>query len=242
MDMHTPPGSEPQASPRFAGAVVRYRIDGWDHIVEIGGAWESFAAENDGRAVAAANVLGRPLWDFITGPTTVLIWRQVLDHVRQIGVSVRFSYRCDSPQLRRFMRMAVSPQPKGGVLFESQLFRTEPRRMPLHVRLGDSATVARCSLCNFLQVRGVWTDVVDAVEIGLVMDQDLPVVVAYGICPRCRNLLAQTANDSLRTQARSTTFSSPLRTPSPAPNRKAPTPDSPRAEGRDQDSASDSAI
>lgn len=199
----------------MAGDVVLYRIDGRDRIVEVGGAWEIFAADNDGQAVAAAKVLGRPLWDFITGPSTVLVWRQILEHVRRIGTTVRFSFRCDSPRLRRYMRMAVSPRPRQNVLFHSQLFRTEPRPVPVRAtaRPGDPAVVTRCSLCNFFQVRGMWTDVVDAVDIGLVMDHDMPVVVAYGICPHCRNLLAQAANDSLRAGGGAATFSSPLSSP-----------------------------
>ncbi len=214
VDTPSPPGTGP-TTPQVAGNVVLYRIDAGDRIVEVGGAWEIFAADNDGQAVAAAKVLGRPLWDFITGPSTVLVWRQILDHVRQIGTTVRFSFRCDSPRLRRYMRMAVSPRPRQSVLFHSQLFRTEPRPVPVRAtaRPDDPAVIKRCSLCNFFQVRGMWTDVVDAVEIGLVMDHDMPVVVAYGICPHCRNLLAQAANDSLRTDAGPETFTSVLRSP-----------------------------
>jgi hypothetical protein len=151
--------------------------------------------------------------------------------------------RCDSPDLRRYVRMLVSPAPHDGVLFHSQIMRTEPRRIPLRaVSLGgDPAVVMRCSMCNFFRVRGVWTDVIDVVEIGLAMDRDMPVVVAYGICPRCRNLLAQAANDSLRTAGGVAAFTSPLSRPQPSRQRPTAESDGPPEGQTDAHSDSDRA-
>lgn len=56
---------------------LSYRINRLDEIVAVSPGWDAFATANDGPDVVAAKVLTRPLWHFISDPTT----RQLYDHI-----------------------------------------------------------------------------------------------------------------------------------------------------------------
>ncbi|HXG86783.1 MAG TPA: hypothetical protein VNJ02_00490 [Vicinamibacterales bacterium] len=92
-------------------AVVSYRIDEYDSIAALGDDWVSFAIAND--APHLADVTGRSLWDFVSDSTTRQVYRRLLARVRH-GHTIRFSYRCDAPLLKRFMQMTMRPAPAGG--------------------------------------------------------------------------------------------------------------------------------
>src|ERR1700704_5866909 len=80
-----------------AVTAVLYRIDGADVLTEIGGAWDDFARVNGG----IGQVVGRPLWHFVTGQEVRAVWSQLLHRVREQGGPLVFLYRCDGPGTRR---------------------------------------------------------------------------------------------------------------------------------------------
>src|SRR5262249_54871616 len=77
------------------GTIV-YRIDRGDVIAEVGGAWLAFALANYAPELAPEKVVGRPLWDFVVGPTTRQLYRDLLARARS-GRAARFPFRCDGP-------------------------------------------------------------------------------------------------------------------------------------------------
>lgn len=170
-------------------APVRYEIDAADIIRALSPAWNAFAEENTGHDLAPERVLGRSLWDYIVGDDTAALYRLLLAHIRQTARTITFLYRCDSPELRRFMRMSIEPVAPDRIGFTSVLYRCEPRDRAVHMTYAGIAAaplVLRCSMCNQIRVRGgEWMDVAAAFQRGDILNTDIPVRVAYSICESC---------------------------------------------------------
>jgi hypothetical protein len=91
-----------------------YRIDNSDVLTDVGGAWDDFARANGG----IGNVVGRPLWHFVTGADVRGVWAQLLRRVREAESQLAFLYRCDGPGVRRLMQMELLAE-GGSVAFRS---------------------------------------------------------------------------------------------------------------------------
>jgi hypothetical protein len=166
-----------------------YCIDGADRIVSVDAAWDAFALANDGAHLVQSRVLQQPLWDYITGLETRLIYTHLLDSVRRQGHSLTFPFRCDAPGRRRYMEMRMTPRPAGGCAFHSSVMREEPRApVPLldasQPRRKD--VVAQCSWCKKIDAgTGRWIEVEQAVtRLHLFEDRPLPQLL-HTICKEC---------------------------------------------------------
>lgn len=188
-----PSGDHPQHAPveleTAFGPPIFYRVDAQDVIIDIGQAWEGFASENHGDSAFGDHVLGTSMYDHIVDDPTRQLYRDLLAEVRRGNEMVRFDYRCDSPQLCRQMRMLLVPREAGSVDFYSETLWVQPRRLPLHVqhKYGAFPALIRCSLCGRVRQKGKWQDVIDAVQEGFVLNHELPLLVAYGVCDQCRD-------------------------------------------------------
>jgi|RhiMethySRZTD1v2_1073278.scaffolds.fasta_scaffold04862_8 hypothetical protein len=83
-----------------------YHIDAADRIVAVDAAWIAFAAANDAPDLPE-RVLGRPVWQFITNLTVRELYRTLFRRVRETRAGVTVTFRCDSPDVRRFMSLTV---------------------------------------------------------------------------------------------------------------------------------------
>ena len=84
-----------------------YVLDNRNRIISVSEAWDRFAAENGGNKTSYKDVCGRPIWDFVTGDPTRM-WREaIFQFARLRGDRVERPYKCDSPDLKRFMRMRI---------------------------------------------------------------------------------------------------------------------------------------
>lgn len=167
--------------------LLTYQINSADCITSVSGSWDLFAAANGG-GTRATNVVGHSLWDFVVHNATRQVYRDLITRVRG-GRPVTFSYRCDSPTLRRFMQMTMSPGACGSVTFDSWTLRTEPRDAPAvtispDIRTGDLLRV--CGWCKRVAVAdNEWVEIEIAVDrLGLMADRS-PVGVTHGMCPAC---------------------------------------------------------
>ena len=102
-----------------------YVLDGHDAITSVSPAWLAFARENGAQELTAQAVLGHSLWNFIQGAETVRLYQAILRRVRSNSSRVVVPFRCDSPTLRRHMRLEISSQPLGCVQFISVLQRVK---------------------------------------------------------------------------------------------------------------------
>ena len=171
---------------------IVYELDAADLIVSVNEAWENFARNNDGGSLTREAVLNKPLWSFIVHLETSQLYRAILQRVRT-GRTIQFAYRCDAPQIRRFMSMEVSLLKSIFVQFESRIIRVESREP---VRLLD-ATVERtatlltvCGWCKKVRrTNGAWAEVEEViVEMDLFNKEQMP-QLTHGMCEDCYTMI-----------------------------------------------------
>lgn len=169
---------------------ITYRVDADDRLVEAGGGWDAFAAENGGTALTPAP-LGASLWSFVDGIETQLLWQGLLARARA-GEHIAVPYRCDAPGARRFLVMELQAAGDGSVRFTSELVLEEERAeqpwlgaSPL--RSGD--LVVSCSWCRSFSVSGDWVEIEEAVA-RLRLLESTPPQISHALCPGCAELLA----------------------------------------------------
>ncbi len=173
-----------------------YRIDDHDALVYVSDAWDRFAVGNDGAAFIGADVLSRPIWNFITDETTRALYRDMFKRIRE-GRSVQFTFRCDSPHCRRFMTMAVSSAGGGAIEFRTRVDREEARDpvAALDIRATRSDQLMRvCGWCCRVDADGAWLEVEEAVaRLRLFEEPRLP-RMSHGICEACYATMTATVS------------------------------------------------
>jgi hypothetical protein len=145
--------------------VCQIRSD--DTIVSINDEWRRFANEN-GVPALAQEVFGTPLWKYITGSSVAHLYAQLLAKARETKVECSFPFRCDSPTVRRFMRMRIIPQAEKSLEFCSWIEREEPWPQPILLldpcsRKDPGQLLRMCSWCKKIDVEGAWLEIEDAV-------------------------------------------------------------------------------
>jgi len=174
---------------------IRYTIDRQDCLSSVDDNWDRFAVENQAGEIAAKLVLHKPLFDFIADAETKEIYRILLERVRVSSESIRFTFRCDAPDRRRYMEMRISSDTDGSVHFHSCLLRQESResmlvstRQPEHT----DKILNICSWCKQIQQgENEWVEVEDVVtSLGLFEDRGLP-RFSHGVCPDCKQSLLE---------------------------------------------------
>lgn len=125
-----------------------------DVIIRVDESWVDFARRNWSPDFQPEWVLGRRLWGFICDDATIYLQKMLAEKVRQQDQSLSYPFRCDSPALRRFLEMTVSPLPEGGLLWHSRLLGEETRppflAPPLTPARGQASgfLLAMCSWCK----------------------------------------------------------------------------------------------
>ncbi len=172
-------------------ATTVYRIDRADRIVYVNEAWNEFARLN-GADGLHLRVLGRSLWDFVSGRDVMPLLRDWFSRIRTSGMIARTRFRCDAPDRRRHVEIAIFPRLGGVLEVQTQSVSEEPRpavSLLTNVpdRSGDSLAV--CSWCKRARVGKVWLEIEEAVGVlGLAGDDPLP-TVTHGICPVCTDFV-----------------------------------------------------
>lgn len=187
-----------KSSPRPArtGTVV-YHLDREDRFVSTNSAWDHFARGNGAPELAAQKVYGSPLWLFVASLETAMIYRKLFARVREDGVRVRIPFCCDSPDLRRFMRMEIRPWKAGGLEIACRLLRVKKRRrMPLldaeqpHTR----QMIRMCSWCLRVEEPATrWTVLETYARESRIMERERVPRISHGICPRCMRQIKKQA-------------------------------------------------
>ncbi len=167
---------------------VIYHINKYDNLVSAGGLWDTFAIDNGAEELTFEKIRGRNLWDFITGDATKHVYGQILKRVRS-GETLEFEFRCDSPQLRRFMAMVIAPAKEGGVRFKTRVIRIEERVNRCFQVTGRSGTdrlVISCSWCNRFRIgEGLWVEAENVVDILHIFDGSTDLSLSHGMCDAC---------------------------------------------------------
>lgn len=173
---------------------VTYHLDPVDRIAAVNDAWQVFADRNDGAALRAPAIIGQRLWDHLTDPTTVELYRLALLRVRRHAATVRFEFRCDSPSRRRLLAMEIAPERAGMVRFSTRTIREEARDpvelLDATVR-HDAPPITMCSWCKRVDLGGgEWGEVEAALASLRLFDRDVPPLISHGMCPACHDMIS----------------------------------------------------
>lgn len=166
-----------------------YTVDREDVIRTVTGPWDRFARDNEGEDVCSrAQVIGRSLWDFVTGAETRHLYRALMAKVREDRRSRRVSIRCDSPEARRFLRVTLSAEAEGGVHFCSEVLRIESRP-PVELlrrrREHSDEIIAICSFCKAIEVAEEWLETEEGVNRLHLFEKEILPRLSHGVCPTC---------------------------------------------------------
>jgi hypothetical protein len=167
-----------------------YRIDGENRLTAVGANWDDFLRANGGHPSSESRaVLGRSVFDFISGLDTLQLYHLLLQKVRRAGSPARVLLNCDSPDTRRRMVLTIQPEADGDLLFSSEVISVVARE-PVRLPEGDSAggeLVSICSFCKQIEApagRG-WVDVEAYLHLSAHFTKVAPPRLTHGVCPAC---------------------------------------------------------
>lgn len=168
---------------------IVYWLNDRDEVCFVNSEYDEFAGANAGVAVTSEAVLHRPLWDFITDPSTRQIYRDVLSRVRG-GRAIQFSLRCDSPTCRRLLQMKVCKGEDRIIEFRVRTISEEDRVCqplfdPGTTRSADLLSV--CGWCKKVKVEDGWLEVEDAITHLQLFERSVLPGITHGICERCHH-------------------------------------------------------
>ena len=171
--------------------VFMYQVDADDRITRVSDAWIRFATENGAASLGRSDVVGRPLWEFITDLETGHLYRLIFERVRESRTSRTVPFRCDSPELRRFMELAIEPAADGHLDLTGRLLREEARP-PVAVLAphppDSSEMLSICGWCKRVCTgpdEGDWCEVEEAVTRMRLFDRTLLPQLSHVTCPAC---------------------------------------------------------
>ena len=175
-------------------ADIVYRLNSQDEFIYLNDEWSNFAVANNASSLLPNHVLGRPLWDFITDQTTSQLYREMLDQVHA-GRPMKFKFRCDAPEYRRYMELAISALDGGDVQFESRTVREEerPRQELLDSLVPRAADLLRiCGWCKRVDVGGGrWGEVEEAVAAFRLFERQALPMMTHGMCEGCFKTMSE---------------------------------------------------
>lgn len=186
----TSPETGPESRERGRRAAVScLRVDVEDRIVSVDDAWKDWA-EKEGEPALVDSVVGTDLWRYLSDLAVQQIYAEILKRVRETGRTVRFPFRCDAPDRRRFMQMEVARDGEE-VEFrswtESEVAR-EAVRLLNPTASSTDAKVVVCAWCRRVRVEeGEWLEVEEALPRLDLFGEDPVPGVSHGICPDCRS-------------------------------------------------------
>lgn len=166
-----------------------YTVDE-DNVLEwVSTQWLTFAAENQARGLQPELILGHSLWEYVSGAETRHLYERLFDRVRELQAPVSVPFRCDAPELRRFMRLTIEPAEDCSLRIVVQLVREEERERVALLDVGvgrDEAFLSMCSWCRrVLAAPDQWEEVEIAIQLLGLFERDSLPEISHGVCPDC---------------------------------------------------------
>lgn len=170
-----------------------YRIDRNDLLVGFNRQWNHFARDNGAPGLLREKSYKKPLWSFIHDVETRHVHQTLLNKVR-LGKAIKgLPFRCDSPALRRFMKMDILPLADGKIEYRCRTIRTETREaVPINsANAGNGESLLRmCSWCKKVDAgNDKWVEIENAISLlGLFTQARVP-AITHTICDACASKL-----------------------------------------------------
>lgn len=177
--------------------IFTYHVDANNRLESVDSEWLLFARENEASHLTAEAVVGQPLFQFVAGEETRLLYQEIIDRVRRTQRTAVIPFRCDSPSVRRFMTLVISPRTNGHLQFTAQLIREEEREpVPLFDPSISRAEefIVVCSWCRRVEASGCWLEVELAVRRLELFDKTRQPRISHGICAECAKSLRREAD------------------------------------------------
>ena len=184
---------------------IAYAIDAQARIIAIGAKrWNEFSARNGDPELTADSALWQNLYDIVQGDDVRGIYRRLIDEALNRSEPIVISSRCDSPGVKRELRLSIAPlrggRSPGSALIQS-LVMDEAFRPSLDLfdfkrvlaRFHEQAGLPLVTLCSFCQrvlLQGShagqsWVTAEDYYHSGGSSD----VRLSHGLCPECKERL-----------------------------------------------------
>lgn len=166
-----------------------YWLDESLRITDVNEAWDQFAQENDGDQALGSLIRGRPLWDFVVDDVTRMWLELLIKLARMRNEQIERPYRCDTPELKRYMLMKITPEAQDSLRVDHILVSTAPRIRPVHIHCAGRGTHLsnahlRCSMCGRIANDNAWLEPdADPVPEGKAL------TVIYTVCNHCAKAL-----------------------------------------------------
>lgn len=173
------------------GEPYTYSINGADLIQSVDEPWLRFARENGALELTREAVIGKSLWECISGSDTQNFYRAVFHRVRSKKIEVTLPFRCDSLELLRFMELHLHPGSDDSVTLCGRLLRQEQRDyVPLinSFLSRDDQRFTMCSLCKRVNAFGDWIEPEEAVKRFHVFETAHEPQLEQGVCNQCEQL------------------------------------------------------
>ena len=176
--------------PAVTSNTYTYIVDKNDRMLGLSANWQSFSDPNAGGAACLPiNIVGSSLWGHIAEWETKHLYEMILEGVRNSQRSATFDFPCDSPEIRRFLTLSVSPLPDRSIHFKSQIVGTE-LRTPVHCLLANiersDEFLRICSMCKRIAIgTEEWVEVELAVQRLELFQKRVMPKFTHGICKDC---------------------------------------------------------
>lgn len=171
-----------------------YWLDNKKRIAYVSTFWDEFAVENEGKNVISSKVIGKSIWEFIDSDTTKMWLDTLLRFSETTKKEIERPYRCDSPDLKRYMKMKVVVEGSNILRLEHTVLKTEKRINSIKIFHRSSSGIAsensfkvRCSVCGRIKDNEEWK------EIENISDQKKQYTVIYSVCEHCRSMISSAA-------------------------------------------------
>lgn len=169
-----------------ANMPIEYTVDNANTITAVKGNWDSFAKANNSIAMADT-VVGKPIWNFLSVPAVLQLYKELFSAVRRNDKSVSLHFRCDSEAVLRFMTMRIKPMEAKHLHITTELIREVERRKVISkeiIYMGMSVGTPMCSQCNKIHIKrmDLWMEIDYALALGYIKDQ---LTVTFSICDSC---------------------------------------------------------
>ena len=168
----------------------KYGVDRNDVVVGLSDNWQSFSEENGGgEGCYPQNIVGSSLWRHVCEWETKHLYEIILQRVREYNHRATFSFRCDSPEKRRFLTLAVIPMEEASIAFESTIINTEVREPVVLLNEGIKRSeefLRICSMCKRIAISETeWVEVEIAVQQLSLFQKVVMPQFTHGICQSC---------------------------------------------------------
>jgi hypothetical protein len=183
----------PTLCPGSSVSDLLYELNARDELSSVNAEWLRFALANGGEPLDPAQILGRPLWDFIGDMETQHIYRLLHRRVRAGGEPVRLCFRCDAPDRRRLLDLEISAGPEDGLIYRVRTLREQEREPmallePSPPRSEHFVTI--CAWCERVAVPAHgWLEIEAAIGVLPVLAEPRPPQLTHGICGVCAQAL-----------------------------------------------------